>query len=119
MTEHRNVPDIVVLAIVDALAVEGRVSELLDIVRSGNVSDGIKEHARESLPGAIEVAGELKIRALKEDKKDEVIGILTRSLLKKNNPLQGDGVMSKGTVEKPASAGKDVKGKAGKLPNKS
>jgi len=103
----RDIPEAVQAKIVDVLAEEGGVPEILDIIGTGNVSDAVHDKARMALSKAITVAGEDRVKQLTPDEKVEALGIMAR-MLEARNPLQKDGVLSKGTVKKPPSAGKDA-----------
>lgn len=113
---NREIPEAVQMKIIDVLAEGGWASEILDIVGAGNTSDDVIDRARFALAKAIIVAGEHQVKDLTTEEKIEALGILSR-MVESRNPLQKDGVSSKGTVKKPASAAKDAK--ATKLTNKS
>ena len=114
-----DVPEAVQMKIVDILAEGGWVSEVLDIIGAGNTSDAVHDKARLALPKALDAGGEDKIEELTAEEKIKAFGVLTRLLLPLENPLQKDGVLSGGTVKKPALVGKEQKTPNKGLTNKS
>ncbi len=112
---REDIPEAVQMKIVDVLAEGGWVSEVLDIVGAGNISDAVSDKARTALAKAVIVAGEYQVKDLSTEEKIEALIILARTV-ESQNPLQKDGVLSRGTVKKPTPAAKDVK--STKLTNK-
>jgi len=113
---REDIPEAVQMKIIDVLAEGGWVSEVLDIIGAGNISDAASDKARFALAKAVIVAGEYQVKNLATEEKIEALVILSR-IVESQNPLQKDGVLSRGTVKKPVPTAKDVK--PTKLTNKS
>lgn len=105
---REDIPEAVQMKIVDVLAEGGWVSEVLDIVGAGNISDAVSDKAKNALAKAVIVAGEYQVNDLSTEEKIEALIILARTV-ESQNPLQKDGVLSRGTVKKPVPTAKDVK----------
>jgi hypothetical protein len=89
---REDIPEAVQMKIVDVLAEGGWVSEVLDIVGAGNISDSVSDKAKNALAKAVIVAGEYQVKDLSTEEKIEALIILARTV-ESQNPLQKDGLI--------------------------
>jgi hypothetical protein len=105
----QEVPADVGEEIVGFLANEGFLSSMIKIAKGDfglknekEVPERVKQKAKELLAECVEKSGELGLRKLSHEELVSLSGLLSRNLLARN-PLQGNGVLSQGTVKKPSS----------------